>query len=311
MPRIQYVPDRKFKPETLLMIERADAVATQYKAQGYDLTLRQLHYQFVKSDWYENTEKNYKLLGRTVTNARLAGLIDWSHFKDRGRNAKDTTWFGVERPTQAELIAEAMESYAFDLWEDQPRRIEVWVEKEALEQVVSKATRQFRMGYFACKGYVSQTSMWEAAQRIADYNRGYLGHPQPTLILHLGDHDPSGIDMTRDIQQRLTMFGAEVDVKRIALNMDQIEEFNAIPNFAKEYDPRFADYEKLFGSDSWELDTIDVLTLNDLIQKEVLAEIDIDTFNEKVREENEGREAMQEVSERWDEITKYLESNPR
>lgn len=311
MPRIQYVPDRKFKPETLLMIERADTVARQYNSQGYDLTLRQLHYQFVKSDWYANTQKNYGLLGRTITNARLAGLIDWSHFKDRGRSAHGVGWHEMERPTQAFLIEEAMSNYAFDLWEDQPRRIEVWVEKEALEQVAQKATDNFRMGYFACKGYVSQTAMWEAAQRIVGYGQGHAAHEESTLILHLGDHDPSGLDMTRDITERLTMFGATVEVKRIALNMDQIEELGAVPNFAKENDPRFADYEELFGSDSWELDTIDVIELHRIIQREVMAEIDIDLFNSKVREENAGREAMREVSERWDEISGYLEANPR
>jgi aspartate/tyrosine/aromatic aminotransferase len=42
------------------------------------------------------------------------------------------------------------------------------------------------------QGYVSQSEMWGAAERLKKVSRG-----KDIVILHLGDHDPSGKDMSR------------------------------------------------------------------------------------------------------------------
>lgn len=82
-------------------------------------------------------------------------------------------------------------------------------------------------------------------------------HRERRVILHLGDHDPSGIDMTRDISDRLELFGADVEVKRIALNWDQIDEFTPPPNPAKLSDSRAGAYIAEYGDESWELDALE------------------------------------------------------
>ena len=76
---------------------------------------------------------------------------------------------------------------------------------------------------FACRGYASQSEQWRAGKRLANYLRAN----QRVVILHLGDHDPSGIDMTRDNDDRLSMFArsSRVELKRVALNMDQVEQY--------------------------------------------------------------------------------------
>jgi hypothetical protein len=307
MPRIAYLDEKRFKPETLRIIAMADKLATEYKAQGYDLTLRQLYYQFISLDFFANNESNYNRLGRIVSDARLTGLMDWSHLTDRGRSAHNVGWFGAEPPTQDQLITDAADSYALDPWEGQARRVEVWVEKQALEQVVQRATSGFRAVYFANKGYVSQSEMWSAARRISGYRQG---HPERTLILHLGDHDPSGIDMTRDITDRLQLFGARAEVKRIALNMDQIEAYDPPPNPAKQTDSRFVEYEQQYGSQSWELDALRPEQLVTLIQDELHAVIDPDLWAAQVEAEQTGRDSMLAIANRWDEVLEYLAANP-
>jgi hypothetical protein len=142
----------------------------------------------------------------------------------------------------------------------------VWIEKEALAGVLERACEPLDVPHFSCRGYVSLSAMWRAAVRI----RARLETRHKTaVVLHLGDHDPSGIDMTRDIEQRLAVFGADVTVKRIALNMDQVRRFNPPPNPAKVTDSRCAGYIEKYGNQSWELDALDPRTINTLITNQV------------------------------------------
>lgn len=304
MPRIAYVEPRKFQPDTLAIIELADGIATDYKRRGFNLTLRQLYYQFISRDFFANSEKSYDKLGRIVNDARLAGMFDWSLLEDRGREAYGTAWAGHTPDEQSELIRQAKYGYSLDLWEGQPRRIEVWVEKQALEEVAERAAGSFRAGYFACKGYVSQSEMWAAGRRMREVSRLYGQEP---LVLHLGDHDPSGLDMTRDIGERLSMFAERpIEVRRLALNMAQTDELNPPPNPAKVTDSRFADYQAEYGDESWELDAVEPEALIELIETEIRAELDSDLFNEQLGAERRGRQAFEDIADRWGEVVEFL-----
>lgn len=304
MPRIAYTDTPNFRGGTLEIIRLADEICTDYQRQGYNLTLRQLYYQFISRDFFPNSEKSYNRLGRIVSDARLAGLIDWNHLTDRGRSARGVGWLGIDEPLMGDLVSQAAENYAFDLWRSQPRRVEVWVEKQALEDVVGRAAGQTRTGFFSCKGYVSQSEMWGAAMRIKRYIRA--GH-EP-LILHLGDHDPSGIDMTRDIGERLALFvGEPVEIRRLALNMDQVDEYNPPPNPAKITDSRFAGYQAIHGDESWELDALKPEMLVELISGEIMAELDKEAFAKEIELEDEGREKMRTVASHWDDALRFIE----
>lgn len=84
MPKIAY-EYRSFRSDTQAIIDQAELLCRQYQQQGYELTLRQLFYQFVSRGWVPNTDKSYKRLGSIVNDARLAGEIDWYHISDRTR----------------------------------------------------------------------------------------------------------------------------------------------------------------------------------------------------------------------------------
>jgi hypothetical protein len=304
MPRIAYADERAFRPETREIMRQADEIATDYRGRGYNLSLRQLYYQFVARGLIPNSEKSYNRLGRIVNDARMVGIMDWAHIEDRGREAHGIGWPGTVPSPQRELIENAKWGYVVDLWEGQGRYVEVWVEKQALEEVAERAVSGFRCGYFACKGYVSQSEMWQAGRRLQRVRRAFGREP---LILHLGDHDPSGIDMTRDIEDRLSLFAERpIEVKRLALNMDQIEELNPPPNPAKVTDSRFADYQERFGDESWELDAVRPEDLVELIEQEIRGIVDVEPFNRMVGRERAGRDAMQEVADRWEEIAEFL-----
>lgn len=300
--KIEYVPKR-FGQASLDIITTADAICRDYAAQGLDLTLRQLYYQFVSRALIPNNDRQYKRLGEIIADARLAGLIDWYHIMDRTRNLRGNNY--VESPAQ--VIESVQYGYLTERWSDQDTRVEVWIEKDALVGVLDRPCDEVDVRYFSCRGYTSASAMWRAAGRL----KGYEENGQETVILHLGDHDPSGIDMTRDIQDRLALFGAQTEVKRIALTMDQVDQYGPPPNPAKLTDARATGYIDLYGYQSWELDALDPVTIGGLVRDHVRQyrdDVRWDAATERMREE-QGQ--LQEVSERWPEIRQYLEDNPR
>jgi len=144
--------------------------------------------------------------------------------------------------------------------------------------------------------------MWGASLRM----RSRVRSGQRAILLHFGDHDPSGLDMTRDIEDRFKLFGADVSVERVALNMDQIEEFSPPPNFAKVTDSRFEGYEEQYGASSWELDALDPTTLRRLVEHHVSAHRDADLWSRAVAREEEERKQLQWVAENWDDVAALI-----
>ena len=282
------------KPK-MYLISKAMEILDEYDAQGYELTLRQLYYQFVSRDLIANDQKEYKRLGSAVNSGRMWGLIDWTHIVDRGRNyERRTSWDSPQ-----DIIEAAARSYKLDRWKESPFHLEVWVEKQALEQVVEQAAEPFDVGYLACKGYMSQSEMWSAAQRLGAKRAA----GKTAVIIHLGDHDPSGIDMSRDIGARLKQFGVTAEVRRIALNMDQIEEHNPPPNPAKQTDARYKNYERDFGDESWELDALEPSMIEDLITDTIKGYV-FGSYVRAVATEKEHRNLIGRMAVNWEEINR-------
>jgi hypothetical protein len=343
--KIEYVP-KKFAPPTLGVIRQAEAICQQYQAQGYDLTLRQLYYQFVARGLIPNKDTEYKRLGNIINDARLAGQLDWDFIVDRTRNLRSLAhWDG---PT--DLVDAASQQFRTDKWSRQPTRVEVWIEKDALVGVLDTACPPYDVPYFSCRGYTSQSEIWGAAQRLNQY----LWAGQNVIILHLGDHDPSGVDMTRDIKDRLKMFTekdginhltqeiikwreqgtwpavtpekgtdeyqalirrlddirdswGQLEVRRIALTMDQVQEYDPPPNPAKMTDARANGYIDVYGDESWELDALDPATLTTLIQDEIEDARDDEQWDQDVEEEEDAKTRLARISEHWDDLNAWLD----
>lgn len=305
MAKIQYLFNTKLSAGSLAIIDQANEIIDEYRAQGFDLTLRQLYYQFVARDIIPNKQTEYKRLGDIINNGRLNGLIDWDAITDRTRHLRKHSFWTNPR----NMIDSAAYSYRLDKWANQENRVEAWIEKDALVGVISEVCDDLEVPYFSCRGYVSQSEMWAAAQRI---QRAYQKWGQETIVLHLGDHDPSGIDMTRDITDRIQMFlnaeelGHIFEIKRLALNMQQIKDFNPPPNPAKTTDSRYASYIEKYGSESWELDALEPRTMAELIQANVYVYRDIAKWEEMVRQEEEVKELIYTIGKRFEDVRTFL-----
>jgi hypothetical protein len=286
--------EKRFTAASLRTIDLVNGILTEYAGLGYDLSLRQLYYQLVARGYIENSQRSYKNVGNLVSDARLAGMVDWDMIKDRGRVQVHNSHWG----TPADIMDSAAYSFRIDKWEAQPLRCIVLVEKQALEGVLIPVCRELDIPFMANKGYSSSSAMYELGKQLLGYSR----EGQNVRVLYLGDHDPSGIDMTRDVRERLMLFTECTDyeewlqVDRLALNMDQVEQLNPPENPAKETDARFEGYVAEYGESSWELDAIEPRALADIVTDAVVALRDEDQWDEAVEREETMRDELKSMA---------------
>lgn len=277
-----YIPKR-FSGSSRALIDTMNVIIEEYQAQGFVLTVRQLYYQLVARDVIPNTLAEYKRVASVINDAKLAGEIDWDAIEDRTREfVRSPSW-----ESGASILRSAAEGFHMDMWKGQDYRVFVIVEKEALVGVLEGVCRRFDVPLLAARGYPSGSVLREFAE--TDLIPA-LHHDQTSVLLHLGDHDPSGIDMSRDLTERLALFatgepGNRMDMfKRIALNMPQIEELHPPENPAKVTDSRFEGYRRIHGESSWELDALSPVYLADLIEANVTPYIDDKKWNARSKE---------------------------
>lgn len=292
----QLYVDKKFTPPVLALIKFLDKMIGEYQRAGYMLSVRQLYYQLVSRDVVENTERSYKRVASIINDARLAGLLDWDAIEDRGRDiVTRSRW-----TSGGSILRAVADQFHMDMWEGQDRRVFIMVEKAALAGVMERPAREYDVPLLAAKGYPSVSVVRELA---VEHFLPHLSDGQRILLLHLGDHDPSGLDMTRDIEERLRLFldgGMGVEVRRIALNMDQVEEYNPPPNPAKVTDSRFENYQAFHGDESWELDALEPSVLTALVTSHITAEIDADAWKEREDEIDDIKARLMQTADEFD-----------
>jgi hypothetical protein len=277
-----------------------------------------------------NTPAEYKKLTGLLADARYAGLVDWDAIEDRGRTPETPSeWQNIQA-----LVESAVRAYRLPRWKGQEQYVELWVEKQALAGVLAPLAHEFHVTLMVNKGYSSASAMYDSAARIkkatgwtndnlAANIRAYKAAVQadpsheaaakaatrleveflrsirPATIFYLGDHDPSGEDMVRDIKTRLVEFHREfckLDVVKIALTMDQIQQYNPPPNPAKMSDSRAAKYVARHGDESWEVDALPPNVLAQLIRDAFEEVIDADLMDEIKEREEEDKAALRKAA---------------
>jgi hypothetical protein len=280
---IEKFKDIKFKQESLDRIEKCNEIINDYQNQGLRLTLRQLYYQLVSKNIIPNVERSYKNLSTLVTDARMAGLMDWSAIEDRVRVPRVPQEFSDLK----DLVEAAVRSYRLPRWDGQENYVELWVEKDALAGVLRPIASKYHVTLMVNRGYSSASAMYESANRFLAHDTVEAYH-----LLYLGDHDPSGEDMVRDVADRLETFGANLTVKKVALTMPQVTRYNPPPNPAKLSDPRASGYVAKHGDESWEVDALPPNVLRQLIEAELNALVDQDMMDAIMDREEEDKKEL-------------------
>lgn len=307
-----------YKPRatTRRLLYKVLEIVEEYRAQGLRLTLRQLYYQLVSKDLIPNQERSYKMVGNLVSNARLGGILDWDAIEDRVRRPQSPPEYG----SLEEIVDIAVQSFRLPRLVGQERYVELWVEKDALAGVLHPVAYSHHVTLMVNRGYSSTSAMREAGVRIRSECEkiGARG----ALVLYLGDLDPSGEDMVRDVRERLQMFtnsgylvhegrdGIELEheeareerkppidivVEKLALTMEQVEKYNPPPNPAKLTDSRAAKFVETHGYSSWEVDALPPRVLRNLIETRIEEAIDSDLVEEVKEKETKEKARLRSM----------------
>lgn len=284
------------------VIEHITDIVNEYASEGYILTLRQLHYQLVKSNWIVNHDSAYKKLGNILDDCKYAGIIDWNNIEDRGR-VPYIPYYVID---VEDALNDTIKQYRIDRQEGQKTCIELWTEKDALSGILKRTTQKYHIQLVVNKGYTSSSALYGAYQRYVKR----IQNDQMITILYFGDHDPSGLDMVRDIRERLTfMFtngryassydfnedtiDSHFNIIPIGLTMQQIKQFDLPPNPTKLTDSRANKYIKKFGKTCWEVDALNPQTLTSIVEKNIREQIDMSLFEEMLEKEQSEIKVLQ------------------
>ncbi len=302
MPVIAYKKHR-FSATTLETLDKANEIVAEYAAQGLVMSLRQLYYQFVARGLAPNQKQFYKNLSYILVEARMTGLMDWRAIEDMTRFLRGRTHYD----TPSDAVAYLVHGYGEDLWTEQKKRFEVWIEKDSLLGTIAKVCNELDVGYFSCRGYTSCTELWKASQRLLNY-------PQNDVtVIHMGDHDPTGIDATRDIQDKLDIFtGGKVKVLRIALTKKQIRKYKPPPFEAKVKDSRYKEYRAKHGNTCWELDSLPPDKLAGLVRETMEPHIIKKRMKEAKKRQEDNRDLLRLLTEHedsWHRLPEIKELN--
>ncbi|MBI2892195.1 MAG: hypothetical protein HYY06_01495 [Deltaproteobacteria bacterium] len=213
-----------------------DAIEDILLEETDPITVRHLFYRLVSLGLVEKTEAEYKrTVVRLATRMRLDGEIGFDAFAD------NTRW--QRRPVMHSSLSRMMEDssrlYRRDLWAEQGQYVEIWLEKDAVADLIWREIEEWGVPLMVCRGYASLSFLHAAAKAIEEQDK-------PAQIYYLGDHDPSGVDIPRAVEARLREFApdaAPITFTRLAVTEEQIAEWNLPTRPTKSSDSRAAGFE--------------------------------------------------------------------
>jgi hypothetical protein len=258
------------------LLDQVDAVLDEYAAH-LPLTVRQIFYRLVGSHGYDKTELAYDRLGELLNRARRARLVDFGAIRDDGVTAKIPLAF-TSREAFIATAKRLAANYKMDRQAGQAQYIELWVEAAGMVPMLAEVVGDYGVPTYSCGGFDSLTAKHDAAERIA-------GRDVPTLVLHVGDHDPSGLAMFNAVAEDVEAMAAEeygeVSFERVAVTVEQIRRLNLPTAPAKVHDKRSA----WVGGGTVQAEALppDVLTAE--VRQAVVSLIDLDALAEVQRQE--------------------------
>lgn len=296
MSRVRGLAPWTPRAKTLPLLENVNEVLEQYEEQ-LPLTLRQIFYRLVAAYGYEKTENAYSSLGETLNRARRAQLIPFESIRDDGVTARYPREF-VSPEQFWEMVNEELEDFELRAQDGQPQYLEVWVEAAGMvPQAFEAANPKYGVPVFSSSGFDSTTAKYDAACRFLERDR-------PTIVVHIGDYDPSGIALFEAAREDVTAFYFDLggdeppEFVRAAVTPEQIERFQlpTAPPKAKDRRSAFTDTR-----------TVQAEALPpDILQAEIVTVlekyIDQDALREqRERSEKEHERLLREIEDRRDE----------
>jgi hypothetical protein len=302
------------------MIDRLVEIAREIQP----CSVRALAYQLFNRKLLPSMAKRYtQKVSRWTTTAREEGSLPWEWVVDATRTEQCApTWADPEAYGRA-----VMRSYRRDKWEAQPAYAVIWSEKATIEGTLRPVLDRYEVPFQVLHGWSGATPLWEAA-------RANLGRGQDTLVLYIGDYDPSGMRMSEeDLPQRLARYTLNkpgerdldrptvdailadvgLEVRRIALTAEDTRDLGPATRFPaadKRKDSRYEWFTRNYGEWCWELDAMSPNRLRERVESAILGVLDPVAWNRYVHAEELEREVIKETCRTWTSILRQVEEYP-
>ncbi len=256
------------------------------------MTVRQVFYQLETQGVVEKSVAGYRLVQRQVLEMRRKGLLDWDFITDGTRWQRKP----VSYTDATDYIAQVSRSYRRDLWQSQKVRIEIWLEKDALADVVTDTTDAWDVSLMVSRGQSSDTFLHSAAEAARD---AWLDHDVSTFVYTLYDSDESGEIASEKIEEGFHTFAplVPITVERLAVTPEQIKAWGLSTRSSKKKNgmrPKWK-YKR-----SCELDAIDPTTLVALVEDAIVSHIDGHAWEIEQAVEAEENKGLLAMAEAWE-----------
>jgi hypothetical protein len=276
-----------------------DAAVEILKAEQ-PMTLRQLFYRLLSAGKLTTAKKEYKRLGTVLTRLREAGAVPRNWLVDHTRSTlKPSSWSGLS--DFAETVREA---YRKDFWASLPHHVEVFVEKDAVAGTIQPVTEDYDVSLRVCRGYASVSFAGE----IADFWRRIK---KPIFAYYLGDFDPSGFDIERDLHEKLSRYsGRECEYDpatasnfrfiwcRLGVTADDFGKHNLVRLPVKKKDKRAPGFISQYGTSCAEIDAIPPTELRRRVKEAIVQHIDDDEWQRLLVVEEAEQESLERMVKR-------------
>jgi hypothetical protein len=275
-----FIEDWNPRQQTLQLVESVQAILDD-NSDILPLTLRQIFYMLVSRIGYEKTERDYQRLCETMNKARRARLISMFDIRDDGLRRENPHGWDSE-----ESIIDVFKSYStrFRLkrQEDQPVHLMVWCEAGGMLPQLARYCEEYGVSVLSSGGFDSVTSKHNLAAEVAQHNE--------VEILHIGDHDPSGVhihnSLDEDLKAFVSHYGGRINVTRLAVTPDQVAEMGLPTAPAKRTDNR------AFEGLTTQAEAIPPKALRQIVRDAISDRIDWDIFNDVLAREEDIRASL-------------------
>jgi hypothetical protein len=276
------------------------------------MTLRQLYYRLVSAGALDNKQAEYKRLGNLMTQLREYGDLPRSWIVDHVRSTlKPSSWSGL-----ADFTDTVRQAYRKDFWASLDHHVEVFVEKDAVAGTLQPVTSEYDVALRVCRGYASVSFAGEIAELWAQVEK-------PIFAYYLGDYDPSGFDIERDLREKLERYSGRFDYalhadadgmlrspdpdvsggitwwKRLGVRARDFDLFGLVELPVKKKDTRASGFREQYGSRCAEVDAIPPNELRWRVETAIKAHIDQDRWQRLQRVEQLEQHTLKQMVAGW------------
>jgi hypothetical protein len=286
-----YAPWRPQKKTARLMFQIQE-ILEEYRAH-LPLTARQIFYRLVAAYGYPKTEKACKNLGEHLTRARRAEMVPFEHIRDDGISVMDHAHYAGENDFY-KRVHDMGKAYKRDKLARQKMNMRAYCEAAGMMPQLEKVCEPYSIPVYSCSGFDSVSAKYALKESCW---RAFTYHGRPTIILHLGDYDPSGESIFNDglVEDVHAFLARDVPHKqphevavfeRVALKPEHIERFNLPTAPAKVSDSRTKNWQ---GEATCQLEALRPDVLATLLDATIKTYLNLAVYEQDLKAEEEER----------------------